>query len=124
MRPPGARPRGEQRREHDQRIGEDVRDDDVRRCRVDGVGQREAWPRPPFARGVRAARVDRLRIDVGADHVARAEARGADREDARAAAVVEHALAAAQRLRAATAGTAAWSDASRCRTRGPGRARG
>ena len=83
-----------------QRIGEDVGDDDVERAahagrpsgartsRVDAVG-----------RALARAGAHRLRIDVDADDAARAELRRRDREDAGAAAVVEHRRAGAKLAR-------------------------
>ena len=97
MRPPGRTRAASAGASSDQRIGEDVGDDDVERA-VAATARRPATnvASTPLRVRIGAARDERLRIDVDADDAAGAELARGDREDARAAAVVEHRLAAAQ----------------------------
>jgi hypothetical protein len=94
----GLQSRREHRRQRHQGTGENVGDDDVERR----SGSRGALAGEDEGRGnavgkrIRAARGDRLRVDVDADDCAGAELRSGDRQDSRAAAVIEHALAAAK----------------------------
>ncbi len=113
---------GEQRREGLERIREDVRDHDVVLAAALGIRTNE--PRgDAILICVAGGRNHRLRVDVHADRLPRTELHGRDRENARTAAVVEHALTARDLARQPCQAEPGGRDDCRCRRRRPDRAR-
>src|SRR5205807_6591741 len=93
--PPGRSTRGEQWREHNERLGEDVGHHDVVELGRQRFGSRGTHRCAVGAR-VRRGDLERLRIDIDRVDPRRAELCRSDRQYTRAATVVEDALAAPQ----------------------------
>src|SRR5450755_4924557 len=87
-----AYPRRKQRRKQLQGIGQDIRDYDVVRARVERIGRIEARCDAVEIRIVPAGG-DRLRVDIGAGNFGRAQLGGGNRQNPRPTAVVEYRLA-------------------------------